>query len=72
MGARMTDTLHIVRGAADSTLAARNRSRVGLLPHTEAFEKFLADQDRVNRDLKRKMIGIAVSRYRLWPKDLED
>lgn len=68
----MTDTLHIVRGAADSTLAARNRSRLGLLPHAEAFEKFIADQHKRNLDTARSMVGIAVSRYRLWPKDLED
>lgn len=67
----MTDTLHIIRGAAEQSLASRNRERLGLMPHSEAFDKFLDDQTKHSRDLNRRMIGIAVSRYRLWP-NLED
>ena len=63
----MTDTLQVVRGAAETTLAAKNRSRMGLLPHTEAFEDFIANQHKRNLDLNRPMIGNATSRYHPWP-----
>lgn len=65
------DTLRVVRGANDMKPADKNRARLGLGPHTEAFCKFIDDQAKINRDLKRPMIGVAVSRYSIWPS-LED
>jgi hypothetical protein len=58
------DTLSIISGPSrDHTLAQSNRARLGLMPHSEAFEKFIADQQRDSRDLKRRMIGCAVTPY---------
>jgi hypothetical protein len=66
------DTLRVVRGASDMTPTDKNRSRLGLGPHTEAFRKFIEDQAKINRDPKRPMIGVAVSRYSIWPQFEED
>jgi hypothetical protein len=71
----LPDELKVIRGATSPTesdgsakfIAGRNRARMGLLPHSEAFTKFLADQAKHSLDLKRPMIGDAVSDYRVWP-----
>lgn len=62
-----SDTLAVVRGAGEKSLADKNRERLGLMPHSKAFEKFLDDKRKHANDPNRSMIGIAVSRYQLWP-----
>lgn len=72
----MPDTLTVIRGATSPTergsserfIAGNNRARMGLAPHTEAFERFIKDQADYEADLERPMLGVAVSRYRLWPR----
>ena len=68
----MPDTL-VIHGPdrKDMTLAQRNRARMGLKPHTQAFEQFIDDQERDNTDIKRPMIGCAVTPWRLYPREDE-
>jgi hypothetical protein len=70
---RQQGDLRIVdNGPAARTMAQANRARLGLAPHSEAFEKFIADEYRARTDLNRRMIGCATSSYSIYPPDLYD
>lgn len=65
--------LRIINGPPPAqTMAQSNRARLGLPPHSEAFEKFIAGENRARTDLNRRMIGCATSNYSIYPTDLYD
>ena len=66
---KMPDTL-VIHGPPQSP-KERNRARMGLKPHTQGFEQFIDDQERDNTDIKRPMIGCAVTPWRLYPREDE-
>jgi hypothetical protein len=65
----MTDTLTIHGPTGSQNPIAHTRSRLGLPAHSEGFERFIADSKRSNTDLKRPMIGCAVTRWKLYPDE---
>jgi hypothetical protein len=68
----MTDTL-VIHGpnTKGMTLADRNRSLLGWGSQTQAFREFIAEEERDNTDIKRPMIGCAVTPWRLYPREDE-